>query len=116
MHELSLAQALVRRIDEEAVKAGLSKVLRAELRVGPLLGADTGLLAEAFRCASEGARCAGADLEFSPGPASAVCLVCGGVYVPRWGDTRCPHCGQTEPRILEGADLILAAVTGERDD
>lgn len=114
MHELSLAQSLVRRVEAEASKANLVKVTAVEVQLGALQAIEPELLAEAFKVAAAGTRSDGADLNLSAVSAEACCLICGEVYEPHWGDYQCPACGLAEPQILKGRDMVLSAVSGEQ--
>lgn len=112
MHEMNLAVTLVRRVQAEAGKAHLARVTGVELEVGALQSVEVDLLADAFRAAALGTPAEGAELRFQSVKASADCLICGESYEPTFGDYQCPACGQAEPQILSGRDLILTAVTG----
>lgn len=114
MHEMSLAVSLVRRLEAEASKAHLVRVTEVEVQVGTLQAVEPELFAEAFKAASLGTRSEGADIRVEPVKAEACCLICGEVYEPAWADYQCPACGQAEPQILQGRDMILAAVSGEQ--
>ena len=116
MHEMSLAQSLVRRVEAEASKARLIKVTSVDVQVGTLQAVEPELLQEAFRAAASGTRSEGADLRVAPVRAEACCLICGEVYEPKWADFQCPACGLAEPQILKGRDMVLSAVTGEQVD
>lgn len=116
MHEMSLAVSLVRRLEAEASKAHLVRVTDVEVQVGTLQAVEPELFAEAFKAAALGTRAEHADLHLSAVTAEAACLICGENYEPRWADFQCPACGQAEPQILQGRDLVLSAVTGESQD
>jgi hydrogenase nickel incorporation protein HypA/HybF len=114
MHELSLAQSLVERVEAEAAKAALLKVTRVEASLGSLLGVEKDLFEEAFAISARGARCEGARLELRAEGAEARCRACGERYEPEWQDFQCPACGLAEPEILKGRDLFLYALSGEQ--
>jgi hydrogenase nickel incorporation protein HypA/HybF len=116
MHEMSLAVSLVRRVEAEAGKAQMLKVTGVDLEVGALQSVEPELLVDAFRAASLGTLAEGADLHLNRVRAEACCLICGEVYEPAFADYQCPACGQAEPQILRGRDLVLTAVTGETGD
>jgi hydrogenase nickel incorporation protein HypA/HybF len=116
MHEMSLAVSLVRRVVAEASKANLVRVTEVDVQVGTLQAVEPDLFGEAFRAAALGTRAEGADLHVTPVRAEACCLICGETYEPEWADFQCPACGQAEPQILKGRDMLLAAVSGEQND
>ena len=113
MHEMSLAVSLVRRVEAEAAKANLVKVTEVDVQVGTLQAVEPELFGEAFKAAAQGTRAEGADLRLTSVHAEASCLVCGENYEPQWADFQCPACGLAEPQILQGRDMVLAAVSGE---
>jgi hydrogenase nickel incorporation protein HypA/HybF len=65
MHEWSLIEALVERVEEEAHKAGASTVETIHLKIGALAGVERELLATAFDTFKQGV-CARARLEILP--------------------------------------------------
>lgn len=114
MHEMNLAVTLVRRVEAEASKAQLIRVTDVEVQVGTLQSIEPDLFAEAFKAATLGSKIEGADLHLTRVKAEACCLICGETYEPQWADFQCPACGQAEPQILAGRDMILSAVSGEK--
>jgi len=114
MHEMNLAVTLVRRLEAEASKAMLVRVTSVEVQVGTLQSIELDLFSDAFKAASLGSRSEGADLQLTRVKAEACCLICGETYEPEWADFQCPACGQADPQILQGRDMILAAVSGEQ--
>ncbi len=113
MHELSLAVSLLRRVEAEVARANIVRVTGITVQVGSLLGVEPELFTDAFKAAAHGTRSASARLDLDTVRAEACCLVCGEVYEPQWTDYQCPACGQAEPEIKAGRDLMLTAVTGE---
>jgi hydrogenase nickel incorporation protein HypA/HybF len=62
MHEYSLAQALVERVEREARAREASAVHRVTVRIGPLSGVEPDLLVTAYGHLRMGTLCAGAEL------------------------------------------------------
>lgn len=116
MHEMSLAVSLIRRVEAEAGKAQLVRVTGLELELGSLQAVEPDLLVDAFRAASQGTLAEGATISLKPVRAEACCLVCGEVYEPDFADYQCPACGQAEPQIVKGRDLVLCSLTGEKKE
>lgn len=116
MHEMSLAVSLIRRVEAEASKANLVRVTEVSVQVGTLQAVEPELFNEAFKAAALGTRSEGAELRLTPVRAEACCLICGETYEPEWADFQCPACGQAEPQILQGRDMMLSAVSGEQVD
>jgi hydrogenase nickel incorporation protein HypA/HybF len=103
MHEYSLIQALVSRVDDEVRKRGAAKVHRLRVRLGELSGVDPALFVTAYETFRAGTVCADAALDLATVPA-------------RW---RCPKCDRSiakgeklqccgaPARLAEGDDLLL---------
>jgi hydrogenase nickel incorporation protein HypA/HybF len=90
MHEYSIVQALMERVDAEADRRGATAVHRIAVRIGELSGVDVGLLRTAYTLVRERTRCAHAELDVE----SVAAL---------W---RCPRCRRP---IAAGALLRCAA-------
>jgi len=104
MHEYSIVQALIERVEEEARRRGASAVRRLHVRVGELSGVETELLATAFATFRERSLCAGAELAIEAVPVRWSCPRCGGA-IERGEILRCPACAV--PACLSGGDEIV---------
>jgi len=104
MHEYSLAQALVERVEREARARGATAVHRLSVRIGPLAGVEPDLLVTAYGHLRVGTLCAGAELALAGEDVVWRCEACGVVLVP--GRTLCcPDCGL--PARLAGGDALV---------
>jgi len=104
MHEYSLIQALMKRVEEEVRARQALKVHSLALRVGELSGVDPDLLAGAYEIARAGTPCAAADLKVTRVPALWLCPNCRRV-LPPGAVLRCPGC-QVAAELSEGADAL----------
>ncbi len=112
MHEYSLVEALVRRVEEEARRRNATAVHRLRVRVGELAGVEPELLRTAydtFRC---GTICAEATLELVTFPARWSCPTCGAVF-ERGAVLRCRTCDQPARLDPDGDALLLDAIEME---
>ena len=116
MHEMSVAVALLERVQKEAGRGGLRSVSRMRLDIGALQAVEPELLKEAFGVIAEGTLAQGAELDIHTVEARARCRNCNGEYRPLFMNYACPACSQADPEILEGRDLLLASLTGEERD
>ncbi len=66
MHEYSLVQSLVTRVEQEARRRNALAIHRLSVRVGELAGVDPRQLADAHRQPVHGERAAGAGLLLDP--------------------------------------------------
>ena len=104
MHEYSLAQVLVERVEREARARGALAVHRVTVRIGPLSGVEPELLVTAYGQLRAGTLCAGAELDVASERVVWWCEACGGVLVPG-SALGCPDCGL--PARLVGGDALM---------
>jgi hydrogenase nickel incorporation protein HypA/HybF len=111
MHEYSIVQALMARVEAEAAARGALGVQRLEVRIGELAGVERDLLATAFAVFREGTLCDGAELAIHPVPARWACSRCEG-EIPRGGLLRCAACA-SPARLVAGDEIILDRIEME---
>jgi hydrogenase nickel incorporation protein HypA/HybF len=104
MHEYSLAQALVERVEREARAREATAVHRVTVRIGPLAGVEPELLVTAYGHLRVGTLCAAAELALAGEDVVWRCEVCGVVLVPGQA-LCCPDCGL--PARLAGGDALV---------
>jgi len=104
MHEYSLAQALVARIEREARSHGASAVHRVVVRIGPLSGVEPDLLVTAYGHLRAGTLCAEAELDLAGEDVVWRCEACGTVLI-LGSALCCPDCGL--PARLAGGDALV---------
>jgi hydrogenase nickel incorporation protein HypA/HybF len=104
MHEYSLIQALITRVEAEARQRGALKVHGVSVRIGELAGVDPELFQTAYDTFRAGTLCAETPLALKQVAASWSCPRCRAA-IPRGAPLRCPPCG--EPATLdEGGDAL----------
>ncbi len=111
MHEYSIVQALIDRVEQEAERHRASAVRRLEVRVGELSGVESGLLRTAYLTFRERTVCADADLVVRAVAARWACPRCG-AGTGADGMLRCPAC-DVPLRLVEGDDLVLERIEME---
>ncbi|HVO21976.1 MAG TPA: hydrogenase maturation nickel metallochaperone HypA [Anaeromyxobacter sp.] len=104
MHEYSLVQALVSRVEEEARRRQALKVHSLSLRVGELSGVDPELLRSAYELFREGTVCAGVPLSVTRVAALWSCPRCK-LPIASGAVLRCPSCA-LPAELSEGADAL----------
>jgi len=115
MHEYSIVQALLDKVDAEARAHGAVAVTRVHLAIGRLAGVESELLRSAFELARCGTPCAAAELEVRAVEARWECRGCG-VEIRAGGVLRCPTCGGPA-RLAAGDEIVLERLeleVGER--
>jgi hydrogenase nickel incorporation protein HypA/HybF len=111
VHELSVAGALLRLVEERARERGALRVLRVHVRVGELSGVAPELLAPAWEVVRTRGSCAGAELAIQPEPVRWCCAGCAAT-VPAGGALRCAACGGGA-ELAAGAALLLERIEME---
>ena len=107
MHELGLAEDILRKIKEEAKKQGLPKVAYAKMKVGETLVTDQPELIELFSMVSLGSPAEGAKLDIVLSPLKAVCGSCKKEFNPKVIRFDCPSCGSGIIKITSGNELVI---------
>jgi hydrogenase nickel insertion protein HypA len=105
MHEYSIVQALVERVEREAQARGATGVHRLSVCIGELAGVDVGLLTTAYETFRERTICEGADLEVRTTPARWECPACG-APIARGALLACGTCA-VPARLAAGDEIVL---------
>ena len=111
MHEYSIVQALVERVEREARARGASTVHRLSVRIGELSGVDIGLLTTAFATFRDRTICEGAELGVESVPARWECPRCAN-EVGSGSLLRCVRC-DAPARLAAGDEIVLDRIEME---
>jgi hydrogenase nickel incorporation protein HypA/HybF len=111
MHEYSIVQALVARVEDLSRQHRAQSVRRLVVRIGELSGVEPALLATAYETFRERTCCEEAELAIEPVSARWVCPACGSA-VPRESVLRCGSC-ERPARLVEGDEIVLARIEME---
>lgn len=111
MHEYSIIQALVDKVDVIARERRAVAVKRLLVRIGELSGVEPELLATAYTTFRLNTVCAGADMTILPVAARWVCSGCRR-GIQRGEILRCAVCG-APGKLAEGDEIILERVEME---
>lgn len=110
MHEYSLVQAMVDRVEQEARARSATAVSRLAVRIGALSGVEPELLASAFTLCRTGIL-AGAELEIRRAEAAWACPTCAGA-ISAGAVLRCPVC-DVPARMVSGDEILLEQIEME---
>jgi len=108
VHEASLVQALLDRIEQEAQAHGATSVARVRVALGEASGVERELFEIAYATFRERTICAGAELEVVTVPVCWECPECGRPPAPG-GILRCEDCDRPA-RLVAGGELILEQI------
>jgi len=108
VHEYSIVQALLSRVEAEARRRGATAVRRVRVGVGELAGVDPALLSTAYATFRERTICADAELDLRPLSARWSCPRCE-LSIAKGAKLRCPTCAGPA-RLLQGDELLLESI------
>jgi hydrogenase nickel incorporation protein HypA/HybF len=115
MHELSIAEELVRAIREELRSHPNARLKSALVRVGVLRLIEPTTLERCFEAATWDTPLAGAQLHVEQVKASARCRKCDVEFVVEHHWFECPRCGETGSELVHGDELQLVSLEIERE-
>jgi hydrogenase nickel incorporation protein HypA/HybF len=104
MHEYSLVEALVRRVEEEARRRGALRIHRLSVKLGELSGVDPELFSTAYETFRAGTLCAEVPLALARVEATWSCPRCR-APIARGAILRCPAC-DAPAQLDEGGDAL----------
>jgi len=110
MHELSICQGLMTKVEQVALENGATSVETIFLSVGPLSGVEPPLLKRAFEIARLGTIAESAELEIQTGPIIVECRECGASSEVRLYHLVCGSCGNWRVRVTQGEELLLLSL------
>ena len=107
MHEMSIAQSLLKEVVTAARRYGAERVGGLTFRVGSLRLVENDQLRAAFAACAQGTIAEGCSLSIESVPAQSRCRSCGADYSPELLSFLCPKCGRADAELLAGEELIL---------
>jgi hydrogenase nickel incorporation protein HypA/HybF len=108
VHEYSLVQALVERVEQEARARRATGVHKLTVRIGEMAGVDVGLFTTAYETFRERTICERADLEVNVVPVQWVCGACSAPIAPGQ-PLVCASCGAAAT-LASGDEIVLDRV------
>ena len=108
MHEYSIVQSLLNRVQDSLRGYDVRSVRTLRLRLGELSGVDGGLLRTAYELCTPGTLCDGAELVIEAVPARWQCPRCDR-ETPAGERLACPSCGGSV-RLVEGDEIVLEKI------
>ncbi len=112
MHEYSIVQSLLTRVEEEASARGAKRVVKLWVALGELSGVEPELLATAYDMFRERTICEGAPMELERVPAAWVCRRCSRTLT---SGLRCPQC-DVPATLARGDEIVLSRIEMEVPD
>lgn len=110
MHEVGLAQEILKIAVDAAGQNGAVSVKKIGIRVGALSGVETSSLLFALNALKEDTAAKHAEIEIETVKALGVCGDCGAASTPDTFFSLCSHCGSSAVEIKEGAEFSVSYV------
>ncbi len=104
MHELSIAEAVVRIATQHADGRPVAKV---ELKVGHLRQVVPSALEFAFELVAQGTVVEGAELDMEVVPAAGICRSCAAESVLADFPLQCARCQSLNVQVIRGEELLV---------
>ena len=111
MHELSLARALLRQVEELRQSHHAGRLRSVRVSVGEFSGVDADLLDAAFCQLANGTPLEGTQLSIERVPLEARCGKCELDFLVYAFRFVCPHCAARDVEIIRGEELMLETLT-----
>ena len=110
MHEVALAEGVLRIVQRAAAANAGARVRTVRIELGALAHVEPESLAFCFDAVTRGSVAEGATLEITRTAGVAWCMPCGGrTALARLGDA-CPRCGSHQLQILEGEEMRVREI------
>jgi hydrogenase nickel incorporation protein HypA/HybF len=110
MHEVSLAEGILRIVQDAAQRTGARRVRSVTLEIGALAHVEPHALRFCFDAVTRGSVAEGAALEIATVPGLAWCMPCGErVPLGRLGDA-CPRCGSYQLQVVGGEEMRVREI------
>jgi hydrogenase nickel incorporation protein HypA/HybF len=107
MHELGIAQNIIRLVEEAVRQHGAGRVMRVRLKIGDWSGVEPDSLSFCYEASVPGTRLAGSRLEIDRVPLRCRCPACGIEFEPERFSRACTACGETRTELISGTELEI---------
>ena len=111
MHEYSIVQALLDRVNEEVRRRRATRVHSVQVCIGELAGVEVELLRTAYDTIRRGTSCEDAPLEVTVTDARWECPCCRERF-DRGAALQCPRCDEPA-RLVSGDEIMLDRIEME---
>ena len=117
MHEMAIATEIADCLLRVAAEYRATRIGEVVIEIGRMRQVVPEALEMAFTASVAGTLAEGAILKIVETAVSAVCNGCGTAYSPDIDVSfACPSCGQADPRITAGNDIIVRDITCDVDE
>ena len=113
MHELSLAENVMRIIEDEAITQQFRRVRSVTLEIGKLAAVEPEAMRFAFDAVTRDTLAAGARLELIETPGQGSCADCAATVAMDEVLVLCPQCGSGRVRVTGGDRMRVLELEAE---
>ena len=113
MHELSITEEMLKLVQEQAEKAGITRVEKINLVVGELTGYVNDSIQFYFDFIGKGTIAEQAQVSFKRIPGKLQCQSCEKTFELTEFDYICPHCQGTSVKLVAGNELLVESIEGD---
>lgn len=116
MHELPVTEDILKKCLLSAEKAGASKILQVNLRIGELAGYVEDSLQFYWDILSEATICQGSKLCIERVPAQFLCQDCHRTFTMGAELAFCPFCQSHHAMLQKGDEFLLLSIDAETEE
>ncbi|GAB6060519.1 hydrogenase maturation nickel metallochaperone HypA [Desulfonatronum parangueonense] len=117
MHEMSIAESLIRMVEAEMANHGLRTVHRIKIKHGALSTMVPDALDLAFEIMTKGTALEGVVIEYEKVPLTMRCNACNATFSPEVQSLHfapCPSCGEEFGHtVISGKEMNLEQIEGD---
>ncbi len=112
MHEVSIAENIIRIVENVAQEHHLGRIDKVVLEIGQFSGVEVELLRYAFEIINKGTLIEKAEIEILSPPLLLYCRQCETEYLGELDDLRCPVCLGEQFETLQGREMLVKSIVG----
>jgi len=113
MHEMSLAQSVVRIVEDAARAQGFARVRTVRLEIGRLSGVEPDALRFCMDAVTRGTVAEAARVEIAEPGGTGWCMRCAKPVAVNARFDACPDCGSDEVQLTGGAEMRVTELEVE---
>jgi hydrogenase nickel incorporation protein HypA/HybF len=115
MHEAGIAESILGIAGDVARENNLARITTVTIQLGKFTSIEEDSLDFAWQVMSKDTLAEGAELVIEKTPLLLRCKKCDGEYSGDFENLICPNCGAEDFLILQGREMVVKAITGEKD-
>ncbi|MBN2676586.1 MAG: hydrogenase maturation nickel metallochaperone HypA [Anaerolineaceae bacterium] len=114
MHEVGIADSIMGITKDVARENGLTRITNITIQIGQFTAIEADALDFAFQLMTKDTPVEGAELVIEKTPLLLRCKKCEGEYSGEIDNLSCPLCGAEDYMILQGREMVVKSISGEK--